>query len=124
MNPDLPGLSLNDGSYSPTIDIPALDTQPLNSAADIPAVQPAAPANQSSGFDISQVTSTLVNMFDTGVTAFNNVAKTLGTPQIGVAATPAVAAPVPVLGGLTSTQLWIIGGAVGVLGLLLILRKR
>lgn len=130
MNPDnsLPSLDLTDQTLAPTIDIPALDTTPLNasSVADVNGnanVSPVANNNGSGGFDINSVLNTLASTFNGGVGVYNNIAKTLGTPQIGATKTTPTPAPV-VVAGLTQTQWYLVGGGVAFIGLLFLFKRR
>lgn len=119
---NLPDFLMADETLTPTIDIPALNSAALTKT-NFPDVAPASNVNGSGGFDLGQVTHALANMFDTGVSVYNQVAKTLGTQQIGATATPVAAAPAPVL-GLSQTQWVIIGGGAAVVLALLIFKRR
>jgi hypothetical protein len=119
---------LTDQSITPTIDIAALDTTPLTSAADVAGsttVSPVANSNQSGGFDINAVTTTLTNFFDSGAAVYNNIAKTLGTPMLnGTPTVTKTAVNPPVTLGLNKSQWLMIAGGVAFIGLIFILKKR
>lgn len=90
-----------------------------------PSATGAAPSAGISGFQA--VLNTLTGAFTGGIAAYNTVAQNTGLPLAnGTPTTPlATVAPAPVVfAGMTQNQLFLVGGGIGVIALLLILKKR
>ena len=107
---------------------------PLTAESLNAQTQPTANANGTSGFSWNDALKSVVNMFDTGLQAYNSVQTSIGQAQIAKAQTQAtvaqqraVLAPAttqPVVMGLNQTQLlWIAGGLAGILAISLIARR-
>lgn len=116
---DATGLSSFYGSVTPTTSTVA-NSAPVNNNSSANAT-----ANVS-GFQ--SVLGTLTSLFNTGVTAYNDVAQKVGLPlSNGTPTTPTTAqvvAATPVFGGLTTSQLQLIGGGVALIVVLFLIRRR
>lgn len=94
-----------------TTSAPATTNSSANSTANV------------SGFQ--SVLNTLTGVFNGGVAAYNDVAQKVGLPlSNGTPTAPVVVAAQPVWGGLTLTQLQLIGGGVALIAVLFLMRKR
>lgn len=93
--------------------------------SDNPSATGAAPSAGVSGFQT--ILNTLTGAFTGGIAAYNTVAANTGLPLAnGTPTTPtATVAPAPVVfAGLTQNQLFLIGGGIGVIVLLMTLKRR
>ena len=111
-SPDFSPLNVVDGSGSNYAAAPASSTSQAN------------PTSQVSGFNT--VLNTLTGFFSSGVAAYNSVAATAGLPTYGVKAAAHAPTPAatPVFLGLTQNQLYLIGGGVAVVALLLLIKRK
>ena len=90
-----------------------------------PSATGAAPTAGVSGFQT--VLNTLTSAFQGGVAAYNTVAANTGLPLANgqqTTATPVAVAQPTVFAGLTQNQLYLVGGGIALIAILLIMKKR
>jgi hypothetical protein len=123
-----------DESFGGNVDQPTLPIDFGTSVEDQINAKPISNVNGTGGFNWNDALKSVVNMFDSGLDAYNSVQTSIGQAQIKQSQTQAQvsttrqtlapAATAPMVMGLNQTQmLWIAGGLAAVLVVSMISRR-